>query len=677
MIAELGQLALVLALSLAIIQCVFPLWGAARGNAAWMALAKPAARGQFLFVLIAFVCLTALFVVNDFSVLYVAQHSNTRLPLWYRICAVWGGHEGSILLWLLILSGWTFAVTLFSKNLDDETRARIIAIMGAISIGFALFILFTSSPFERLLPAAMEGQDLNPQLQDPGLIVHPPMLYMGYVGTVVAFAFAISALLAGRLDAAWARWSRPWALVSWLFLTLGIAIGSIWAYYELGWGGWWFWDPVENASLMPWLISTALLHSLAVTEKRGTFKLWTALLAIIAFSLSILGTFLVRSGVLTSVHAFAVDPARGVYILGFLVAVIGSSLALFAWRAPRVGVGGNFELVSRESMLLVNNVVLVVAFAAVLLGTLYPLFLDALGLGKLSVGPPYFDTVFVPLMAPALFLMAVGPMARWRKASVPDLARRLRWAFVVSLAAAIIAPLLLGSWRPLVGFGWFMALWIASGMVLNLVQRLRQHPAPTLGQKLRAQPGSYYGMLIAHIGVAAFIIGVTVVNAYELEKDVAMAVGETTTLAGYTFRFDGVDVRMGPNYESDTATITVTRDGKPVTTLRPERRIYTAGSNNQPMTEAAIQPRPTRDLYVALGDPLSSGRWIVRVYFKPFVDWIWGGALLMALGALFAVLDKRYRLRRRVREAPAARTRETTPASGTAQPAPATRTSLP
>ncbi|MBC8055486.1 MAG: heme lyase CcmF/NrfE family subunit, partial [Rhizobiales bacterium] len=428
MIPELGHFALILALGFALVQGTLPFVGAARGRGALIALAKPCARAQFVFAALAFAALTHAFVINDFSVLYVAQHSNSALPVVYRVTAVWGGHEGSILLWVLILAGWTLAVSIFSKPLDAITVARILGVMGLISCGFLLFTLLTSNPFERMLPAAPDGQDLTPLLQDPGMIIHPPMLYMGYVGFVVAFAFAIAALLSGRLDAAWARWSRPWTTVAWCFLTFGIALGSFWAYYELGWGGWWFWDPVENASLMPWLAGTALMHSLAVTEKRGAFRMWTALLAIVTFSLSLLGTFIVRSGVLTSVHAFASDPSRGVFILGFLGLVIGGSLLLFAWRAPRVTAGGGFEAVSRESMLLANNVLLLVACASVMLGTLYPLVVDALGLGKLSVGPPYFNAVFVPLMAPALFLMGVGPLARWRRAAVIDLALRLRWA---------------------------------------------------------------------------------------------------------------------------------------------------------------------------------------------------------------------------------------------------------
>ncbi len=671
MTAELGQLALILALSLVIVQSVFPLMGAARGIPGWMELARPAAAGQFLFVVIAFATLTQLFVANDFSVEYVAQHSNSALPLVYRICAVWGGHEGSILLWVLILAGWTLAVALFSRQIDDRTAARIIGVMGVISIGFLLFILFTSNPFARLLPAAPDGADLNPQLQDPGLIVHPPLLYMGYVGTVVAFAFAISGLLAGGLDAAWARWSRPWATVSWCFLTLGIALGRAWAYYELGWGGWWFWDPVENASLMPWLVSTALLHSLAVTEKRNTFKMWTVLLAIVAFSLSLLGTFLVRSGVLTSVHAFATDPTRGIYILAFLTMVVGGSLALFAWRAPSVGLGGRFGLVSRESLLLANNVLLLVAFAAVLLGTLYPLLIDALGLGKLSVGPPYFEAVFVPLIAPALFLMGVGPMARWREDSALDLARRLRWALAVSAAAALIAPWLLGSWKTLVGFGLFLAAWIAATTGLAVIDKLRHHPVSQWRQRLAAQPGSYWGMLLAHLGVAVFIVGVTLVGGYEQEKDVTMEPGETASLAGYAFQFHGVSRQRGPNYLADSATLTVTRAGTPVTTLTPERRIYTASRNPSPMTEAAIHTGLTRDLYAALGEPLGGQRWIVRLYVKPFVDWIWGGCFLMALGGFIAALDRRYRLRRRAQQ-----TRVDAPIAGAGVPA-TTRTALP
>ncbi len=647
MIPELGHFSLILALAMALSQSVLPLIGAATGHAGWMALARPSARGQFLFTLIAYGCLTSAFVGNDFSVLLAANHSNSQLPLVYRVTAVWGNHEGSILLWSLILSGWTLAVSVFSKRLDDRTVARVLGVMGLVSCGFLLFTLLTSNPFERLLPAAADGQDLNPLLQDPGMVIHPPMLYMGYVGFVVAFAFAIAALLAGRLDAAWARWSRPWTTVAWCFLTCGIALGSFWAYYELGWGGWWFWDPVENASFMPWLVGTALMHSLAVTEKRGGFKMWTALLAILAFSLSLLGTFIVRSGVLSSVHAFASDPARGIFILGFLASVIGGSLLLFALRAPKVGLGGSFEWVSRESMLLANNVLLVVAAAAVLLGTLYPLVIDAMGLGKLSVGPPYFNAVFVPLIAPALFLMGVGPLARWREASWRELARLLRWAAAVSVASAVAAPLLLGHWTPMVGLGLLLSAWVGSTAVLNLVSRLRQHPAPGWGARLAAQPGSYYGMLLAHFGVAVFIAGVTVVSGFQGESDVRMEPGETTTVGGHVFRLDGVESVRGPNYSASRARVSVTRQGGDgvVAVLKPERRVYDV--SRQPMTEVGIDRGLGRDLYVALGEPVSATAWSVRVHHKPLVNWIWLGCLLMAGGGLLAVFDRRYRAARR------------------------------
>ncbi|MBC7436173.1 MAG: heme lyase CcmF/NrfE family subunit [Bdellovibrionales bacterium] len=650
MIPELGHFALILALGMALAQSVLPLVGAHRGNAAWMGLARPAARGQFVFVLIAFACLTYAFIDNDFSVLLAARHSNSSLPLIYRITAVWGNHEGSILLWSLILAGWTLAVSIFSKQLDDRTVSRVLGVMGLISCGFLLFTLLTSNPFERMLPAAPDGQDLNPLLQDPGMVIHPPMLYMGYVGFVVAFAFAVAALLAGRLDAAWARWSRPWTTVAWCFLTFGIALGSFWAYYELGWGGWWFWDPVENASFMPWLVGTALMHSLAVTEKRGGFRMWTALLAIITFSLSLLGTFIVRSGVLSSVHAFATDPARGVFILGFLAFVIGGSLLLFAWRAPRVGLGGSFEPVSRESALLANNVLLVVAAAAVLLGTLYPLVIEALGMGKLSVGPPYFAAVFVPLVAPALFLMGVGPMARWRQADLRDLALRLRWAAGVSVASAVLAPIFIGAWTPMAGLGLLLAMWIFSTAVVNLANRLREHPAPGWGARLAAQPGSYWGMLLAHVGVAVFIVGVTVVSSFQSETDVRMEQGDTASVGGYSFRLEGVTQVRGPNYVSARATLAVSRNGQPIGLLQPERRIYNV--SRTAMTEVAIDRSAMRDLYVALGEPVSGNAWSVRLHHKPFVNWIWGGCVLMALGGLLAVLDRRYRTRRVAATAP-------------------------
>ena len=643
MIPELGHFALILALLVSVAQAVFGLGGAARRSTPWMAAAGSAVVGQFAFVLVAFAALAWAFVQRDFSVLYVASNSHSELPLFYRIAAVWGAHEGSLLLWSLCLAGWTLAVAAASGSLEAPFRGRVLGILGLISVGFQLFMLATSNPFERLVPAAAEGRDLNPLLQDFALAVHPPILYLGYVGFSVAFAFACATLLEGRLDAAWARWTRPWTLAAWLFLTVGIALGSWWAYYELGWGGWWFWDPVENASFMPWLVGTALIHSLAVTEKRGSFRSWTVLLAIFAFALSLLGTFLVRSGVLTSVHAFATDPARGVFILIFLTVVIGGSLVLFAWRTARIGLGGSFEPVSRESFLLANNVLLVTAAGSVLLGTLYPLALDALGLGKISVGPPYFDSVFAAVMAPAVFLMGIGPLARWKKAGLPELAVRLRWAFGVSLAAALVIPFVLGRWSPLVSLGLLLAFWIAASSVVQLRERVR-NAAGGAGAwaRLATTPRAWYGMVLAHLGVAVFVAGVTLVRGYESERDVRMSLGDTVELAGYVFRFDGVRDANGPNYVAARAEIHVSRGGSTVTRMYPEKRIYRV--QDQPMTEAAIDPGFTRDLYVSLGDSLGPATWIVRVQVKPFVDWIWGGCLLMALGGLLAASDRRYRL---------------------------------
>ncbi|MBI3042530.1 MAG: heme lyase CcmF/NrfE family subunit [Betaproteobacteria bacterium] len=652
MVPEIGHFSLILALLLALAQAALPIAGAARRVPEWMALARPAAQGQFVFVAIAFGCLAWSFINNDFSVLNVATNSNSQLPLQYRIAATWGSHEGSLLLWVLMLNVWTVAVSVFSRHLPGEMVARVIGVMGLVSVGFLLFMLLTSNPFERLFPAAADGRDLNPLLQDPGMVIHPPMLYMGYVGFSVAFAFAIAALLSGRLDATWARWSRPWTTLAWCFLTCGIALGSWWAYYELGWGGWWFWDPVENASFMPWLVGTALIHSLAVTEKRGSFKSWTVLLAILAFSLSLLGTFLVRSGVLTSVHAFATDPKRGVFILGFLALVIGGSLALFAWRAPRVGLGGSFEAVSRESMLLTNNVLLVVAAGSVLLGTLYPLFLDALSLGKISVGPPYFETVFVPVMAAAAFLMGVGPVARWKQAALPELAARLRWALAVSVATALLLPFAAGRWTPMISFGLLLALWILATAAENLRGRLGGFTGGWR-TRLRAQPRAYYGMLAAHCGVAVFIVGVTMVKGYEIERDVRMAPGDTVTVGRYTFRFDGVTSVPGPNYRAARGAVTVTRDGRRIEVMLPEKRIYNV--QQMPMTEAAIDTSPFRDIYVSLGEPAGDGgAWSVRVYYKPFVVWIWAGCAIMALGGLLALSDRRYRAAARREEVPAA-----------------------
>jgi cytochrome c-type biogenesis protein CcmF len=649
MIPEIGHFALILALCVAVVQGSLPIYGAAVGSSTLMSVAKPAARGQFLLVLLAFCCLGYAFAAKDFSVLYVAATSNSQLPLHYRIAAIWGAHEGSLLLWVFILSIWMVAVSFFSTHLPEAMRARILGVMGLVSVGFLLFMLTVSNPFERLIPAAFDGRDLNPLLQDPGMVIHPPMLYMGYVGFSVAFSFAIAALLGGTLDAAWARWSRPWTTVAWCFLTVGVAMGSGWAYYELGWGGWWFWDPVENASFMPWLAGTALIHSLAVTDKRGGFKAWSVLLAILAFSLSLLGTFLVRSGVLTSVHAFATDPKRGLFILVFLAVVIGGSLVLYAWRAPRVGLGGGFSIISREGMLLANNVLLVAALGSVLLGTLYPLFLDALDLGKISVGPPYFDTVFVPLMTPAIFLMGIGPLAQWKKTSLPELATRLRWAFAVSIVTALALPFTLGHWTPLVSLGLLLAIWIVTTAAVDLRERLAHADGSSLLGRLAAMPRSYWGMVLAHCGVALFIVGVTMVKGFEVEQDLRMNVGQTATIGGYTFQFDGTQQYKGPNYIAARGTFRVSQDGRDVTVMYPEKRRYTV--QNQTMTEAAISPGFARDLYVSLGEPLDDGAWSVRLYHKPFVDWIWGGCLIMALGGILAVSDRRYRLAWRRKEA--------------------------
>ena len=652
MIPEFGHFALWLALGVSLVLGIVPMVGAQRGRSDWMALARPTATLLFVLVAIAFACLTASFVRHDFSVLYVASNSNSALPLPYRIAAVWGGHEGSLLLWVLMLCVWMLAVARFSAHLPMAVLSRILAVMGLVTLGFLLFMLLTSNPFDRLWPAAADGRDLNPLLQDPGMVIHPPLLYMGYVGFSVAFAFAIAALIGGNLDSTWARWSRPWTTIAWMFLTIGIALGSWWAYYELGWGGWWFWDPVENASFMPWLVGTALIHSLAVTEKRGSFKSWTVLLAIMAFSLSLMGTFLVRSGVLSSVHAFATDPRRGIFILAFLVIVIGASLALYAWRAPKVGLGARFDLVSRETALLANNVLLVVAAAAVLLGTLYPLALDALGLGKISVGPPYFDTVFMPLMAPAIFLMGIGPMARWKSAELPDLAMRLRWALGVAVVGGVASAWLAGKVTLVGTLGLMMSFWIVGSLATHLWEQLlpRGSRLADVPNRMGLISRATYGMMLAHLGVAAFCFGVAMVKSHEVERDVKMDIGDSTTVRGYTFTFRGARELQGPNYVAMQGLIEVSVDGRKTNELRPEKRIYRVQQN--PMTEAAIDTGFTRDLYVALGEAVDGGKaWIVRVYVKPFIDWIWGGAFMMALGGLLAATDRRYRVKKRSEQA--------------------------
>jgi cytochrome c-type biogenesis protein CcmF len=646
MIAEFGHFLLWLALGLSLILGVVPLAGAQLQRPNWMALARPGAVWVLLLVAASYLALTAVFMRDDFSVLYVAQNSNTALPMAYKIAAVWGGHEGSLLLWILMLVGWMAAVAGFSRHLPLPVLARIVSVMALVTVGFMLFTLLTSNPFDRLFPAAPDGRDLNPLLQDPGMIFHPPLLYMGYVGFSVAFAFAVAALIGGNLDAQWARWTRPWTTVAWMFLTVGIALGSWWAYYELGWGGWWFWDPVENASFMPWLVGTALIHSLAVTEKRGSFKSWTVLLAIMAFSLSLLGTFLVRSGVLSSVHAFATDPTRGLFILGFLVVVVGVSLALYAWRAPSVGLGARFSLLSRETLLLGNNVLLLVACAAVLLGTLYPLVLDALGKGKISVGPPYFDAVFAPLMAPVVFLMGVGPMARWKQAELPDLAVRLRWAAVVTVLATGLSAWIAERISFMSVLGMLLAWWIVASVLTDLWERVSPK-GQGLGMMLRRTsqlPRAAMGMMVAHLGVAVFIFGVTIVKTHEVERDVKMKPGDATTIGNLRFTLKEFKEVQGPNYQAVRGLVDVTdvsRGDRLVARMEPEKRVYRV--QTMPMTEAAIRTGLVRDLYVSLGEPVEGGAWIVRLYVKPFVDWIWGGCVLMALGGLLAATDRRYR----------------------------------
>ena len=642
MIPELAHLALILALCLAVVQGTLPLLGAWLGDRQWMGLARPAAWGQFAFLLFAFLCLTYAFLVDDFSVAYVASNSNTSLPWYYKVSAVWGAHEGSLLLWALILGGWTFAVSVLSRQLPEEMLARVLAVMGLISSGFLLFLIRTSNPFERLLPQMPDnGRDLNPLLQDFGLIVHPPMLYMGYVGFSVAFAFAIAALLGGRLDAAWARWSRPWTLVAWCFLGVGIVLGSWWAYYELGWGGWWFWDPVENASFMPWLVGTALLHSLAVTEKRGVFKSWTVLLAVAAFSLSLLGTFLVRSGVLTSVHAFANDPERGTFILIFLLVVVGASLTLFALRAPVVKSQVGFGFWSRETLLLVNNLLLIVATATILLGTLYPLLLDALTGAKLSVGPPYFNALFLPVMALLLVTLTVGVLVRWKDTPVHWLRRMLQPVAIGAGVLGVSLSLMMGGdfhWSVLLVY--VLAAWVVLGAIRDLLDKLRH---TGLQGVCRLTP-SYWGMQLSHLGLVVCALGIVLSSQQSSERDLRMVSGDAVDLGGYRFIFEGIQHREGPNYRADRGRIRVLDEhGQAVAVLNPEKRLYRV--QQMPMTEAGIDAGFTRDLYVALGESLGAGAWAVRIHIKPFVRWIWLGGLLTAAGGLLAASDRRYRLK--------------------------------
>jgi len=634
-IPELGEIALILALLLALVQCVLPLLGAWRNNAALMAVARPAAAGQFVFVAISFAVLTWAFMTQDFSVAYVAQNSNLSLPWYYRFSAVWGAHEGSLLLWILILNVWTVALAAFSGHLPPKFAARVLGVLGFVSVGFLLFTLFTSSPFGRLLPAPSNGMDLNPVLQDPGLIIHPPMLYMGYVGFSVAFAFAIAALLGGALDDDWVRWARPWTNFAWAFLTAGIVLGSWWSYAELGWGGWWFWDPVENASFMPWLIGTALIHAQAVTEKRGGLRAWTLLLSIFAFSLSLLGTFLVRSGVLTSVHAFASDPRRGVYILVFLGVVVGGSLLIYALRAPKVAGGKPFALLSRETLIVIGNLMLTAAAAMVLIGTLYPLVGDAFHLGRVSVGPPYFGSLFILLMAPVVLLIPFGPFARWGKADGTALWRVLLIAGATALVGGVLAFVLGGDARAVLGT--VAACYVGAGVVLYARKRWREAPPG------RRYPAEMVGMLVAHAGVGVFLAGALLTTALSVERDVRLDPGQSQRIGAYDFRFEGVHEVRGPNWTAQQGKLTVLHDGAVVAVMHPQKRVYSGG---QVQTEAAVSAGVMRDLYVALGEPLGNhGAWALRLYDKPFVRWLWFGGVLMMLGGFITSGDRRFRAR--------------------------------
>ena len=644
MLAELGQFSLIIALSVACLLATLPMIGAHRSDNSLMQVARPAALVQMLFVTGAFVALVLLFVQNDFTVAYVASHSNSHLPVWFKISAVWGGHEGSLLLWVFMLSGWTGAVALFSGGLPQETVARTLGVMGWISIGFLSFVLFTSNPFDRLLPDfPFDGNDLNPLLQDFGLIIHPPTLYMGYVGFSVVFAFAIAGLLNGQLDSAWARWSRPWTLIAWCFLTIGIALGSWWAYYELGWGGWWFWDPVENASLMPWLSGTALLHALSVTEKRKVFKSWTVMLAIITFSLSLLGTFLVRSGVLTSVHAFASDPERGLFILIFLGIVVGGSLTLFAMRSHLFKAEGRYTTFSRETLIMFGNLLLVVATFAVLLGTLFPLISEAFGQGKLSVGPPYFNLIFMPLAFAALLLMGSAPFVKWKKQSWGGFASSMGGTAVISLLLGFALPWFYSgglNWKVVLATTFCVWLFIATGK--DIIHRTRSKS--NLLRGLAALPNSYKGMILGHVGIAFIVLGVTYTSFYTNEIDSRLRQGESIHIENYRFEFQGVKMGKKVNYSAQIGKIDVYKDEEFLLSLSPEKRVYTVQKNM--MTEAAIEWNLARDLYVALGESFDDGSWAVRVSYKPFVRWIWLGALISALGGFFVVADRRYRLKR-------------------------------
>ncbi|MBS62626.1 heme lyase CcmF/NrfE family subunit [Salinisphaera sp.] len=655
MIPEIGHFALILALGLATLQTLLPMYGIWRSRADCLAVAAPAAIGQFVMMGIAFVALGFAFYANDFSVAYVAANSNTQLPWFYRLSAIWGAHEGSLLLWMMLLAGWSLAVALASRTLPRDVASCVLAVMGAVSVGFLLFTLFTSNPFERQFPAPMEGRDLNPLLQDPGLVVHPPMLYMGYVGFAVAFAFAITALITGRVDSAWTRWTRPWTTAAWMFLTIGVTLGSWWAYKELGWGGWWFWDPVENASFMPWLVGTALIHSLAVTEKRGIFKSWTVLLAITAFALSLLGTFLVRSGVLISVHAFATDPTRGIYILTFFAVVVGGSLLLYALRAAQFEAGREpVAALSREGLLLLNNIFLVVAAAGVLLGTLYPILADSLGMGRISVGPPYFNKVFIPLTAPLVVLIGAAAVMAWKRTRADVLRSRLWLPLIISIVAGVALPLFtVGTTAVAAVAGCVLGCWAIVTAFEDIVRRSR-------GRRVML-PRNVVGMAIAHAGVGIFVIGISLVSGFGGEHDVRLAPGQSTEMVGYEFTFVGTRHVDGPNFVAEIGDFIVREDGRQIAELYPSKRRYNAGG--QSMTEAGIDVGVTRDLYVSLGEPLSGDAWSVRIYHRPFVRWIWAGGFISALGGLIALTDKRYRRRRATADKPVATDRGLTTAT--------------
>ncbi|MCK7552185.1 heme lyase CcmF/NrfE family subunit [Marinobacter goseongensis] len=655
MYPELGQFALILALLLAVLLSVVPLAGSVTGRDNLQAFARPLSAGLFVFVAIAFAILTYAFLIDDFSVAYVANNSNSMLPWYYKFSAVWGGHEGSLLLWILMLAGWTLAVAVFSRRLPSVMIAQVLAVMGMITVGFLLFTILTSNPFDRMLPnVPADGNDLNPLLQDFGLIVHPPMLYMGYVGFSVAFAFAIAALINGKLDAAWARWSRPWTTVAWAFLSLGIALGSWWAYYELGWGGWWFWDPVENASLLPWLSGTALMHSLAVTEKRGVFKSWTVLLAIVTFSLSLLGTFLVRSGVLTSVHAFASDPERGTFLLALLAITIVSSLMLYAVRAPVVHVRSRYGSMSREIFLLLNNVLLVAATLLVLIGTLYPLVLDYLDMGRLSIGEPFFNLTFSPLAVATGLLMGAGVFSRWKKTDGGWLGRKLLWPLAVSLLVTTVLMVVYGGFKPWAFMGCFAAVWVSVATLWDLWDKSASRKGRLYG--LKRQSRSYYGMVLGHLGMAITMAGATVVSNYGIERDVRMSPGDTAMVGDYQVEFIEIGDRQGRNFSAQYGTFVVSMDGDAVSILHPEKRQYLV--QRSVMTEAGIDAGLFRDVFVAVGERISDDAWAIRLQYKPLVRWLWLGSIFMAAGGFLAIADRRYRVRDKATEKRAATTPE-------------------